>query len=957
MNAAFAHLLFVLPVALVAAAPQPPALQPVKQAGQLLLFDAGRHDLKLVNHYTARWKTDSNLTPSAHAVQQDGATWLELRFHGQRGMACSTLFFQPPPAADPGLIYRGLELELDCEREDYPHIGVQVVFTDKSQLTHDLTLERGRHTYLVERGFRREKNAPRWELLSHVMLTLDAARQSPDLVYRLRRITMRQVKSTPDAWADDARVPDQFAEKILSPRPKQLAWQDGTFIARPDKPLWVEKNATPRTRRTVEIFADQYAQFTGVRPNIKTFDVTTPDSGIVLRVARSAAGARAEGYALTVAPDRVLLEGADEPGLYYATVTFFQLVRHALKRPADGLAVPCARVVDWPDAPHRMIRLEHPHTFRNYPVRENRGIDYLIDWTERYVAGNKFNLFYIDFSANVRYGRRPEFNGSEKIYSLDDLRRFGQYCRDRFIDLCPAWQIGGHANWWLTIGYHPELREKGWPSQADVTHPEHDAIVRDCMLDVIEALQPRYLSPKSDEWWHERKPDETPDALLHGRTPAQAFLESHLRLHQWLQARGITMMIYEDMLTPYHNGKRFDTYRVLDSMPKDVIFTLWSGGHPETEIRYFTERGFRVWPNATGMFTLSAESKRRVMGFGKGLYSFGNDKSHLLDEYSPLWSLSNLLRVADYAWNFAEDEKVDPGRLVALEQLLALRPKPRAGSRVEPIDLGLALAHDFNTLVKQWQPERFAQQARPVSLPRGTRDVGFIPTRLSSAGHDCLALSKDSRPVALPVRGRYASLVFLHSAYVNDPHDKAVSGVRIRDWMYGWPCGNYVVRYADGSRAVLPVRLTMNVKRFDTASFTRSALDNRYTWSIDAADGRPVHLFQWEWVNPRPDAEIVGVDAEHDHLLDVTLVLFAVSGRPAAPPSATSAPKPKAGVPDVYRQAWRTHLVLTTDRNGQARFRGFQGKYAIELTSPHGNRSFTLELKDGTAVERFILKP
>jgi hypothetical protein len=77
--------------------------------------------------------------------------------------------------------------------------------------------------------------------------------------------------------------------------------------------------------------------------------------------------------------------------------------------------------------------------------------------------------------------------------------------------------------------------------------------------------------------------------------------------------------------------------------------------------------------------------------------------------------------------------------------------------------------------------------------------------------------------------------------------------------------------------------LTNNVKRFDTASGTRSTLDNRYTWSVDDANGAPVHLFRWEWVNPRPDEEIVGVIAEHDGILDVSLSLFAVSGRTLRP--------------------------------------------------------------------------
>jgi len=82
---------------------------------------------------------------------------------------------------------------------------------------------------------------------------------------------------------------------------------------------------------------------------------------------------------------------------------------------------------------------------------------------------------------------------------------------------------------------------------------------------------------------------------------------------------------------------------------------------------------------------------------------------------------------------------------------------------------------------------------------------------------------------------------------------------------------------------VLPVRLTNNIKRFDTASANRATLDNRYAWTLDGADGRPVHPFQWEWVNPKPDTEIVSVVAEHDNVLDVTLLIFAISGREVGP--------------------------------------------------------------------------
>jgi hypothetical protein len=877
--------ILVFPMVASAFAAELAVFVPWKDGGDVVLFDAGRGELDALRTYTARWRKGSDLKPTATSVSKNGQPWIEFAFQGRQGMACSTFYFDKLPEPDVGEQYRGIQLVLDCDRDDYPHIGVTVAFSDNSTLSCDLTLEQGRQEYLVDSGFRRERHPPRWDLLHYVMLTLDAGRHEMDLTYRLQRISIKQVPVDAIEASADGRVADLFAEPVLSPRPKQLDGKPGIFPAGKARALLLDKAASARTLRTAEMFAERYRGFTGQRLTTADVELELPAAGIVLRLADASQTCVGDtqlppqGYSLTIEPDRVLITGTDEPGLYYGTVTFFQLLRHALKRMTPDVPVPCVQVRDWPDTPNRMVRLEHPHTFRNCAVRENRGIDYLIDWTDRFVAGNKFNTLYIDLSANVRYQRRPEFHGSEKIYSLDDLRRFGQFCRDHFIDLCPAWQIGGHANWWLTIGYHPELREKGWSSQGDVTHPDHDPIVYDCMLDVIEALQPKYVSPKSDEWWHERRPDETPDELLHGKTRAQAFLDFHIKLNEWLRERGITMMIYEDMLSPYHNGKRFDTYRVIDAFPKDVILTLWSGDNTDKEIRYFTDHGFRVWPNATGMFTLGDDAKHRVMGFGKGIYSFGNDKSRLLDEYSPLWSLSNILRTADYAWNFSEEEKADPARLVAIEQLLAVRPNPRATERVEPIELDSVMTDSWDAFLKTAKPEAYARHAQPVDLPHGRQEIGFLPMRLSDGERDCIVLRKNSTPVALPVQGRFASLIFLHTAFVHDPNDKTVAGVRIREWMYGWPCGNYAVQYADGSQAVLPVRLTNNVKRFDTASATRATLDNRYTWTIEDVNGAPVHLFQWEWVNPKPDDEIVRVVAEHDGILDVSLSLFAVSGR------------------------------------------------------------------------------
>ena len=79
----------------------------------------------------------------------------------------------------------------------------------------------------------------------------------------------------------------------------------------------------------------------------------------------------------------------------------------------------------------------------------------------------------------------------------------------------------------------------------------------------------------------------------------------------------------------------------------------------------------------------------------------------------------------------------------------------------------------------------------------------------------------------------------------------------------------------------MPIRFEYNIRRFDAPSVNRATNDNRYIHALEGADGADVHLFQWEWVNPSPHKQIARVEVRHDNVLDVSLILLAVSGRAA----------------------------------------------------------------------------
>ena len=199
--------------------------------------------------------------------------------------------------------------------------------------------------------------------------------------------------------------------------------------------------------------------------------------------------------------------------------------------------------------------------------------------------------------------------------------------------------------------------------------------------------------------------------------------------------------------------------------------------------------------------------------------------------------------------------------------MYAVRPNPFASERVVPLDISRCLTHSFSDYVAK-------AAGRPVELPAGVREVGNIPMRLPGGQRNCLVLREGDPPAQLPVGGHFSSLAFLHAAFIEKPDDPRVRGAAHRAWPYGWPLGDYVVHYADGTRATLPLRLGMNIKRLDTPWLDRAALDCRYVYSFG-----DVHLFQWEWVNPRPEKAIAKVVARHAGRIGASLVLVAVSGR------------------------------------------------------------------------------
>jgi glycosyl hydrolase family 20 len=543
---------------------------------------------------------------------------------------------------------------------------------------------------------------------------------------------------------------DMFGKNIFSPTPKKVIWSKGFFQTGNHNTIVILEKATKRTEKTAQIFAKDLFGYSDSKYKIEKTNKTIPCS-IELKIANKAdfqgksVPLKKEGYSLIVTPEKVIITGADAPGLYYGCVTFIQLLKMPMKFASDAPAQ-CVQILDWPDIHNRLLRMSHPWHFKDRNFKEVRSVDYLIDWANRFIAGNKLNRWWLDVAALVKLKRRPEFNGTERIYTLDDMRKLADFCRDRFVEIIPAFPVGGHADWWL-LQYHPELREKGYKNMSDLSHPKHNKIVFDCMLDVIEAMNAKYASPKTDEYWHGKHPNEIPDKLLRGKTRAQVLLDFHAGMNNFLKKRGVKMLIYEDMLNPRHNGKRDDVYKIIDKFPKDVIITAWSGREPDLTAQYFLDKGFEVWGNTTGFWMYGDKVKNRISGFGPGVYSFGNPWGLTNKRnYAPI---NGVFRGADYAWNISRDaresiiDEISSGKLVALREMFAVQPNPFASATITPLKIQKLMNAPFAKAIQK-------DGAEFLNMPSGKCEIGNIPSVISKKKNNCVLLSKGSK-VEFPI--------------------------------------------------------------------------------------------------------------------------------------------------------------------------------------------------------------
>lgn len=542
----------------------------------------------------------------------------------------------------------------------------------------------------------------------------------------------------------------------------------------------------------------------------------------------------ANGYQLTIEAQQITIAASDLKGFIQGAETLLKLI--------DGGMLPQCTVKDAHFVPFRGVHLYLPSA---------EEMDFAKRLVKYLLSPMGYNYIIMEIAGMLQFDSHPEINeavmmaldkakkgewpsfphggvGGGTIVSKELASDFADYARSWGIDVIPEIQSLGHVQF-MTLA-HPDIAERPAEKPAykytdarleDVppsdfyahsfcpSNPKSYEILFDLADEIIDTIRPtKYVHMGHDEVYQIGICPVCKD-----KNPADLFAEDVNRLHDYLSKKGLTMMIWSDMLQPC---SRYLTPPAIDRVPKDVVMLdfIWYF-HLDKDIEdNLLPHGFDViYGNMYSSHFPRYETRIRKEGIkGAQVSAWAQTKEYSLAKEGKLY---DFLFSAQMMWssNYTRHARYSYDKVVS-----ALIPTLR--EQLENVKY----------------PSLAASACEQVIVDKGAFDP-----KAETGGE-------------YAVGAQYNSLVFEHAT-------NAV--YRRLPWVDLDVIGHYVVTYQDGSEVQIPVTYAGNVswwnrrhnEPFPNAYYRHNGYSA--TWYTDAVetetpDGQFATLYRYEWLNPKP---------------------------------------------------------------------------------------------------------
>lgn len=546
----------------------------------------------------------------------------------------------------------------------------------------------------------------------------------------------------------------------------------------------------------------------------------------------------ADGCALSVTDTAVSLRSSNLRGFTYGAETICKLL-------ADG-SLPVCEIADHPRMPWRGAHLMIPSE-ENIPFFK-RVVKYIL-------SPMGYNFIILQISAGMEFKRHPEINesyvnavkkGREGIWprfphdcvadgqfiTQDQVRDLVSYCRGFGIEVVPEVQSLGHVQY-MTVA-HPEIAEleedatRYDPNAVDareedvrpaVSYPHNYCpsneksyeLLFDLMDEIIEVIQPReYVHMGHDEVYGIGICPK-----CRQKDPADLFASDVNRIHDYLSAKGLKMMIWADMLQPV---TKYRTPAAIDRVPKDILLLDF------------------IW-----YFHMDKDIEDNLLAKGFNVM-MGNMYSSHYPRYEKRITKTGMVGAQISAWTTTNEEELG-----------------REGKLYDFLYTGEMLWSDTYDSRHRLSYDRHLKAIMP-NLRQNLRQITY-PT----PNHTTVLLENaPSFPLTAPKNTACETDILCDSLVFE--HATAEKITRI-PWIDLRTVGCYEVAYADGTTAEIPLSYGGNISHWNRrqnepfrGGYYRH---NGYsaTYFVDAEEtkgpnGEDISVYRHEWLNTKPDTPI-----------------------------------------------------------------------------------------------------
>jgi hexosaminidase len=321
-----------------------------------------------------------------------------------------------------------------------------------------------------------------------------------------------------------------------------------------------------------------------------------------------------QAYHLSITPNRILISGADEAGLFYGVQTLRQIVTQT-----GGHPLSCLEIDDWPDFPVRgvMLDISRDKVYRMETLLML--IDELSSW--------KINQLQLYTEHAFAYAGHEVVWENASPITPEEILILDRYCRERYIELVPNQSSFGHMSRWLK---HPQYQHLAETTEPVATpwgglqiEPFSLSPVLPGSLAFISSLYDQLLPNFSSKMVNVGC-DETFDigagkskAAVEQQGQGQVYLAFLRSLHKNVSRRGYIMQFWGDIVLEHPE--------LIPQLPTIGIALNWGyeGDHPfEVETKAFHNAGvpFYVCPGTSSWNSIAGRTQNMLNNIRNAAY-------------------------------------------------------------------------------------------------------------------------------------------------------------------------------------------------------------------------------------------------------------------------------------------------------------------------------------------------